>query len=89
MNEIFHVEMRSSNPKATAAFLKAAFGWQVTETPNPDFVIFDTPGGFEGHIGPVPEAENSPSTLNYIKVEDIAEAEARIEEAGASLQGTR
>lgn len=89
MSEIFHIEIRSTAPERTAEFLRAAFSWSITGTPDPNLSMFDTPGGFEGHIGTIPDGDIGPSTLNYIRVKDIEEAEKKIVEAGAKLLSER
>jgi predicted enzyme related to lactoylglutathione lyase len=67
------------------------FGWSVTDTPHPAYKNFETPGDFEGHIGPVVEADPvpMPATTNYILVEDIGTAEKAVEAAGGKLLGER
>jgi predicted enzyme related to lactoylglutathione lyase len=89
--KLFHSEFRSSDPAATAAFMGDVFGWSVTDTPHPAYKIFETPGDFEGHIGPVVEADPvpMPATTNYILVEDIGTAEKAVEAAGGKLLGER
>jgi predicted enzyme related to lactoylglutathione lyase len=87
--KLFHSEFRSNDPVATAEFMDGVFGWTVTDTPHPAYKIFETPGDFEGHIGPVGESEAAPSTTNYILVEDIGTAEKAVEAAGGKLLGQR
>jgi predicted enzyme related to lactoylglutathione lyase len=87
--KLFHSEFRTSDPAATAAFMGDVFGWTVMDTPHPAYKIFETPGDFEGHIGPVDEPEAAPSTTNYILVEDIGTAEKAVEAAGGKLLAGR
>jgi len=54
VGQLIHTEIRSSIPSATAAFVANVLGWTVVYTPSPSHKIIETPGGFEGHIGPVP-----------------------------------
>ena len=51
--QLFHTDIRSSSPAATAAFVAAVLGWTVHDTPHPSYEIIETPSGFEGHIGPI------------------------------------
>ena len=87
--ELFHAELRSRDPAGTGTFVAEALGWTVHDTPSPDFKIFETPGGFEGHIAPLPETDSEPSAVNYVLVEDIAAAEKRIVASGGALVGMR
>lgn len=87
--QLFHAELRSADPAGTGKFVAEALGWTVHDTPNPDFKIFETPGGFEGHIGPVPEEDSSPSAVSYVLVTDIAAAERAIVQSGGTLRGKR
>ncbi len=82
---IFHTEFRSDDSAATAEFFAKAFGWTIQDTPHPAYKLFDTPGGFEGHIGPVPEEDGAPSAINYILVECIETAEQAIIASGGKL----
>ena len=82
---VFHTELRSSDPSRTGAFLAEVFGWTVTDTPHPDYKLFDTPGDFEGHMGPVPDQDGGPSATNYIQVEDLEAAEAAVTRGGGQI----
>ena len=87
--KLFHSEFRSADPAATAAVMGSVFGWTVTDTPHPAYKLFETPGDFEGHIGPVDESTVFAATTNYILVEDIGTAEKAVEAAGGKLLAER
>lgn len=82
---IFHTEFKSGDSAATAEFFAKAFGWTIQDTPHPAYKLFDTPGGFEGHIGPVSSEDNGPLATNYILVECIETAEQTIIANGGKL----
>ena len=87
--QLFHTEMRSEAPSKTKAFLSQVFGWVLQDTPHPDYKLFETPGGFEGHIGPVPAEDKQPSATNYILVDDIEAAEHSVTEGGGEILAPR
>ena len=71
--KVFHVEVKSGDTAATSDFFKSAFGWPMM-SPGGGFFMFDTPGNFEGHIGPLGEDPGA-STVAYIEVDDVEAAE--------------
>lgn len=75
--DIFHVELRSADSERTRKFMAEVFGWEFTSTPHPEYHLLTTPGGGEGHLGPVPEEGERPSVTSYLLVDDLdATAEA-------------
>lgn len=83
--DIFHVELQSADAGATRKFMEAVFGWRFTATPHPDFHLIETPGGGEGHIGPIADAGGAPSLTSYLLVEDLDAAAAAIQGNGGEI----
>jgi len=79
-------EMASEDPAATQRFLQRAFGWRFRSVamPQGEYRSFEIPGGGRGGIRPTRPTE-SPSSLSYIRVEDLARAQATVERAGGSI----
>lgn len=82
---IFHTEFISGDSAGTAEFFAKTFGWKIQDTPHPAYKLFDTPGDFEGHIGPVTNGDSVSSATNYILVECIETAEQSILANGGKL----
>jgi len=78
-------EMASADPGATRRFLEKVFGWQFRSVPMPmgEYLAYETPDG-RGGIRPARPNE-PPATLAYVRVSDLADAQRRIEAAGASI----
>ncbi len=79
--KVFHVEVKSEDSAATSDFFKSAFGWPMM-SPGPGFFMFDTPGGFEGHIGPLGDEENPAHAVAYIEVDNADAALKTVEASG-------
>ncbi len=78
--KVFHVEVKSEDTAATSDFFKSAFDWPMM-SPGGGFFMFDTPGNFEGHIGPLGD-EKAAATVAYIEVDDIESAEKTVKSSG-------
>jgi uncharacterized protein len=78
-------EMSSEDPAATRRFLEKVFGWRFRSTAMPDgeYWSYETPDG-RGGIRPVRPPE-SPSSLSYVRVRDLADAQARVVAEGAKI----
>ncbi len=81
--DIFHVEIKSTDPERTRAFMSDVFGWSFDSTPHPDFHLLETPGGGEGHIGPA--GEEGGSVTSYVLVADLNATAERIETVGGRI----
>ncbi|MCI4318315.1 MAG: hypothetical protein L3J96_07230 [Thermoplasmata archaeon] len=79
-------EMASDDPAATQRFLQRAFRWKFRSVamPQGEYRSFEIPGGGRGGIRPTQPTE-SPSSLSYIRVEDLARALASVERAGGTV----
>jgi predicted enzyme related to lactoylglutathione lyase len=80
------VELSSEDPPRTRKFLEVAFGWRFQERSMPQgrYLSFELSGGGAGGIRPTRPTE-SPSTLSYLRVPDLAVALKAVEEAGGSI----
>jgi uncharacterized protein len=78
-------ELSSDDPRATQRFLERVFGWKFRSRAMPmgEYLAYETPSG-TGGIRPLRPAEQ-PSSLAYIRVRDLGEAQRRVEAAGAKV----
>ena len=78
-------ELASDDPKATRRFLEKVFGWtfRSIQMPMGEYLSYQTPDG-RGGVRPVRPSE-PPSSLAYIRVKDLNDAQARVRAAGASI----
>lgn len=78
-------ELSSRDPQATRRFLESVFGWKFrsVQMPMGEYLSYQTPDG-RGGIRPTQAAEQ-PASLSYIRVDDLDEARARVEAAGAKI----
>jgi|GEM_PF-462147 len=84
---IVHIELASDEPGETRAFFEDVFGWSFEEMPEMEYLSFSPPNPPGGGIMPG-EAEGPftpPPTLLYVNVEDLAETEEAIQEAGGEI----
>ena len=81
-----HTEFATTDPKGTRKFLEKVFGWKFQAAPMPqgEYFMFEGPGGTRGGVRGTQKAE-TPSVTNYINVDDLADAQKRIEKAGGRI----
>jgi uncharacterized protein len=79
-------ELSSTDSEATRSFLEKAFHWRFEEVqmPNGQYLTYKSPDGNTLGIRPVQKSE-SPSSMNYVRVEDLKRAETRVLEAGGEI----
>lgn len=79
-------EMASEDPAATRRFLERVFRWkfQSRAMPQGEYLSFEVPGGGRGGIRPTQPTE-SPSSLSYVRVSDLGDAQRQVEKAGGSV----
>lgn len=84
--DIFHHELRSTDPRATREFFSRVFGWTFTmmDVPGADISLFDTPGRSEGHLM-APDDGTTATVVAYVLVTDIDAIAAEIEAAGGRI----
>jgi uncharacterized protein len=80
------VELASEDPGATRRFLEKVFGWsfRARAMPQGEYLAYDAPGGGHGGIRPTRPTE-APSSLSYIRVNDLAKALERVQAAGGTV----
>jgi uncharacterized protein len=78
-------ELASSDPTATRRFLEKVFGWRFRsiQMPMGEYLAYEVPGG-RGGVRPVRPDEN-PSSLAYIRVDDLDAAQRRVAVAGGTI----
>lgn len=78
-------ELSSDDPPATRRFLEAAFGWRFRSVRMPmgEYLAYETPDG-RGGVRPAAPHE-APSSVAYVRVDDLARAQQRIEAAGGRV----
>jgi uncharacterized protein len=78
-------ELASSDPTATRHFLEKVFGWRFRslQMPMGEYLAYEVPGG-RGGVRPVRPNEG-PSSLAYIRVNDLDAAQRRVAAAGGTI----
>jgi len=84
--EFAFTEMASEDPAATRTFLERAFRWNFRSMrmPQGEYLSFEIPGGGRGGIRPTQPTE-SPSSLSYIRVNDLDSARERVLREGGTV----
>lgn len=86
---IVHVELYSDDVGATEGFYETSFGWTVElveDTEEMTYRMWRAPNPPNGGLMPRDERPvDAPTTLLYIDVDDLADAQAAITEAGGEL----
>ncbi len=79
-------ELSSTDSEASRLFLEKAFRWKFQEVQMPQgkYLSYRSPEGNTLGIRAVQRAE-SPGSMNYVRVEDLKEAEGRVREAGGEI----
>ncbi len=79
-------ELSSRDSAATRSFLEKAFRWKFEEVhmPNGHYLSYKSPDGNTVGIRPVQQSE-PPSSMNYVRVEDLKLAEAKVLGAGGEI----
>ncbi len=79
-----HVELASSDPQRTRAFLEKVFGWKFEAIPGTDYYPFATPIGPGGAVMP-PSEDRPKGVLNYLLTEDLEGDLAKIATSGGRV----
>src|SRR5258706_11512867 len=79
-------ELASSDPPASRAFLERVFGWsfESIQMPQGEYLSYRTDGGGVGGIRPTQGME-PPGSMNYVRVEDLDAAQARVKREGGEI----
>lgn len=85
-NTMAFTELASTNPDATRKFLEDAFDWRfdTVQMLNGQYLTYRNPQGNMVGIRPAQQAE-TPGSTNYVRVEDLNEAERKIRAMGAEI----
>jgi uncharacterized protein len=79
-------ELSSTDSGATRSFLEKAFRWKFEEVPMPNgqYLSYKSPNGNTVGIRSARQSE-APSSMNYVRVEDLRLAETRVLDAGGKI----
>ena len=86
-NAVYYMEIITPDPKATADFYTASYGWQF-ESAVPEFGnawLATLPSGTQCGIRAPMHDQEKPIVRNYLRVEDIDAAVAKAGEQGAQI----
>lgn len=88
MNEgrYVHVDLLSSDPKATRAFYEAAFGWKFRAIPFAGYSMWEAPQPPHGGLRKLESGER-PGMVGYVSVGSLEDARQRVEKAGGVILG--
>jgi uncharacterized protein len=79
-------ELSTTDSKATRSFLEKAFQWKFEEIqmPTGKYLSYRSPNGNMLGIRMAQQSE-SPTSMNYVRVEDLKKAEARVRDLGGKI----
>src|SRR5215470_13345454 len=79
-------ELSSTNTDASRSFLEKAFHWsfQEIQMPQGKYLSYRTPEGATLGIRSARQAE-APVSMNYVRVDDLGEAEGNVRAAGGEV----
>lgn len=79
-------ELSSTDAEASRSFLEKAFHWnfQEIQMPNGKYLSYRTPEGNQLGIRMTQQAE-APGSMNYLRVQDLKQAEVSVREAGGKI----
>jgi len=81
---IVHIEISASDREAAGKFYNQLFGWVITQMPEMNYAMFETPEGIGGGLNPVQENNPAGTVLVYIGTDDIEASLAKVEALGGS-----
>lgn len=86
MGTMGFTELSTNDSAATRQFLEKTFRWKFEEIPMPNGKYFSYRSADGNTLG-IRQAQQSegPSSMNYVRVEDLKLAEARIRGAGGEI----
>jgi predicted enzyme related to lactoylglutathione lyase len=85
-NPIAYIEIASQDPKKTAEFYSAVFGWRIVDDTVPQYIVFETEPGMGGAF-PAADGQNykTGEFIPHILVENIEVTLAQIEANGGMV----
>lgn len=86
MGAMGFTELSTTDSEATRSFLEKAFQWRFEEIqmPTGKYLSYRGPNGNTLGIRMAQQSE-SPSSMNYVRVDDLKKAEARIRDLGGKI----
>lgn len=84
--QYIHLDLVSTDPKATRAFFEAAFGWKFPPSAFGEYALWEAPGAPHGGLRRQ-EGGEPPGLIGYLAVDSLADAEPRIAKAGGRILG--
>jgi predicted enzyme related to lactoylglutathione lyase len=82
---IVHIEIPTSNSKASADFYQELFGWHIERDEQMDYTMWDPHEGPGGGFSPVGENVKPGDVLIYVNSEDIEADLKRVAELGGTI----
>jgi predicted enzyme related to lactoylglutathione lyase len=83
---IVHIEIPTSDSKASADFYQELFGWHIERDEQMDYTMWDPHEGPGGGFSPVGEHVKPGDVLIYVNSEDIEADLKKAAELGATIQ---
>src|ERR671925_658750 len=79
-------EISTTDSTVTRSFLEKSFRWKFEEVriPTGQYLTYQSPDGNTLGIRPAQQSE-TPTSMNYVRVDDLKQAEARIRELGGQI----
>jgi predicted enzyme related to lactoylglutathione lyase len=79
-----HIEIGAKDPQAAKKFYGECFGWQFTEVPQMNYILYQTgEGGIGGGI--MPQGDYPQQMINYVYVDDVDAAAQRVTNNGGKV----
>ena len=79
---IVHFEFSAADREAAGQFYNELFGWKVTQDPDMNYAMFESPEGVGGGLNPVSESNPAGTVTVYVGCEDIEATLAKVETLG-------
>jgi predicted enzyme related to lactoylglutathione lyase len=83
--DLCHFELPVRNQERAKAFYGKVFGWTFQQGPSSNYTIFKTPGSVVGGGLFTPDPNMPYRVTNYLCVDSIDEAAAKIKELGGKI----
>lgn len=85
MQRPVHFEIHGADPEGAVGFYRAVFGWEIERWGDAPYWLAETGEGpgIDGALAPV--QEHGQKVVLTLEVEDLAEAVARVREAGGTI----
>ena len=84
---LVHLELASTDPRATRRFLEAVFAWRFETVPGLEYYPFGTPSGPGGAV--MPTTERPKGVLNYVLSDNLDQDLEKVKASGGRVIGPR